>query len=171
MRELAGWTYWDEKLGINVNFEFFLTMVDSGLVNKASDNRDNHKCRICRKRMLDVRNQGNEICSNVHFSPELNLSMMQFGHSPTHFVLHMGCFLLDIGNRREFREHGKRGYADLKKITEHMIHDEILEVLGLHVGEPRAGGAGTSNTGKILLNFNSFTSYFELVVNINFVIL
>ena len=147
-RELEAWTYWDEKLGINVNFRLFLTMVDSGLVNKASDNDDNHKCRMCLRRMADIRQHGNHICSYCHFSPKLNMSMVEFGHSPTHFAQHIGCWLLDVGNRREFREHGKKGYAELKKLTEQQIHDEMLELLGLHVGEPRADGAGTSNTGE-----------------------
>ena len=132
-RELENFTHRNEKLGIDISFKVLFTMVDSGLVNKASGNTDQHKCRIGRKRMLNVRNEGNHICSDVHFSEELGISMLEFGHSPCHFNVHMGMWLLDVANRREFRAHGKRGYADLLKVTEQVVHDELLEVLAIHV--------------------------------------
>ena len=146
MKELDGWSHWNESLEVTVKFKSLITMVDSGLVNKACDNFDQHKCRVCRQRVWDVRSKGNAICSDVFFCPFLEISMLEFGGSPTHFVIHMGKFLIDLGNRREFREHSKRGFSELKRVTEKIVHDEILEKLGLHVGEPRAGGAGTSNT-------------------------
>ena len=132
-RVLDNYVHYNEKLGIYVSVRMFLTMVDSGLVNKLTDNDDQHKCRICRRRMLDVRNEGNHICNNVHFSPELNMSMVEFGHSPTHWVLHIGMVLKDIADRRAFRKWGVQGYADLKKTTEKIVHDEILDLLGIHV--------------------------------------
>ena len=102
--------------------------------------------------MLNVRNEGNQICDYVHFSPELDMSMVEFGHSPTHFTIHIGMFLLDIGNRREFRAHGKRGYADLKKITEKIVHDELLEALGIRVSPD-------------LLNMNSYWRRFNIQIS------
>ena len=144
IKELDNYSHWNDSLGVTVTFKSFITMVDSGLVNKATDNVDQHKCRICRQRVWDVRNKGNQICSNVYFCPFLELSTLEFGGSLTHTIIHLGSFLIDLGNRREFREHSKRGYGELKRITEKIVHDEILEKLGIHVGEPRAGGAGTS---------------------------
>ena len=39
IKELESWSYWNEELGVWVTFKIFFTMVDSGLVNKATDNR------------------------------------------------------------------------------------------------------------------------------------
>ena len=138
---MENFTHRNEKLGIDISFKVLFTMVDSGLVNKASGNTDQHKCRIGRQRMLNVRNEGNDICTNnVHFSEELGMSMLEFGHSPCHFNVHIGMWLLDVANRREFRAHGKRGYADLLKVTERVVHDELLEVLHIHVSSKKKKG-------------------------------
>ena len=40
--------------GVKIKFKTFFTMIDSGAVNKATDN-DNFRCRICRKRMEEYR--------------------------------------------------------------------------------------------------------------------
>ena len=55
MRALDGHTYYSEEHGFYFRFKTYFTMIDSGAVNKASGNTDNHKCRICRKRMEEYR--------------------------------------------------------------------------------------------------------------------
>ena len=132
-RALENFIHTNVALGIDVAFKVLITMVDGGLVNKASGLTDNHKCRVGRKRMLNVRNEGNHICNDIYFSPELNMSILDFGHSPCHFNVHIGMWLLDIANRREFRAHGKQGYADLLKVTEGIVHQEMLDAFGIHV--------------------------------------
>ena len=132
-RELENFIHTNVAIGIDVAFKVLITMVDGGLVNKASGLTDGHKCRVGRQRMWNVRNEGNHICDNVHFSEDLNMSMLDFGHSPCHFNVHIGMWLLDIANRREFRKHGERGYADLLKVTEGVVHDEMLQAFGIHV--------------------------------------
>ena len=132
-RDLESFIHTNAALGIDVGFKVLTTMVDGGLVNKASGLTDAHKCRLGRKRMWNVRNEGNHICNDIHFSEELGMSMLDFGHSPCHFNSHIGMLLLDIANRREFRKHGERGYADLLKVTEQVVHDEMLDALGIHV--------------------------------------
>ena len=82
--------------GVNIRFKLHFTMVDSGAVNKATDNTDAHKCRVCLVRPWDVRNNGNEICNHVHFCIELNMSLIAFGPSPCHFVIHIGNLLIDL---------------------------------------------------------------------------
>ena len=64
---------------------------------------------------------------------------LDFGGSPTHTKLHVGCLILDLGARRDFQQHGARGFAELKKLGEQQIHDELLKLLGVRVNEPRAG--------------------------------
>ena len=130
---LENYTYWNEKLGVNIRFKLHFTMVDSGAVNKATDNTDAHKCRVCLLRPWDVRNKGNDICNHVHFCIELNMSLIAFGPSPCHFVIHMGTYIVDLANRRESQSHNKRGFAKLHRNTEKIVHDEILALLGIHV--------------------------------------
>ena len=74
---------------------------------------------------------------------------LDFGASPTHTKIHVGQLILDWGARRDFLKHGSRGYTEVKMRSEHEIHDEMLKLLGIRVNEPRAGGAGNSNTGNI----------------------
>ena len=64
---------------------------------------------------------------------------LDFGGSPTHSKLHVGCLMLDMAARRDFQTHGARGFAELKRIGEQRIHDELLKLLGCRVNEPRAG--------------------------------
>ena len=64
---------------------------------------------------------------------------LDFGGSPTHSKLHVGCLMLDMAARRDFQTHGARGFAELKYIGEQRIHDELLQLLGVRVNEPRAG--------------------------------
>ena len=64
---------------------------------------------------------------------------LDFGGSPTHTKLHVGCLVLDMAARRDFQKHGARGFAELKKIGQLRIHDELLKLLGCRVNEPRAG--------------------------------
>ena len=45
----------EDHPGVSVKFKTLFTMIDSGAVNKATDNTDQHKCRICRKRMVEYR--------------------------------------------------------------------------------------------------------------------
>ena len=144
IKSLDSWTHVNEILGVKVNFKMFFTMVDSGLVNKATDN-DNFRCRIGRQRMDFVRKNGNHTCtSNVYFCPYLEMSMLDFGGSPTHWTLHLGSWLIDMANRRETNAYNQPGFGEIHARTEKVVHDQILGLLGIHVGEPRAGGAGTS---------------------------
>ena len=144
IKALDSWTYVNEILGVRVNFKMFFTMVDSGLVNKATGN-DNFRCRIGRQRMDYVRKNGNHTCtSNVYFCPYLEISMLDFGGSPTHFTIHLGCWTIDMANRRETEAYNQQGFGEIHGRTEKTVHDQILALLGLHVGEVRAGGAGTS---------------------------
>ena len=96
--------------------------------------------------MWDVRKNGNEICFDVYFCPYLEMSLLEFGGSPTHCVIHIGCFIVDLANRRETQVHSKRGFKEIHIQTEQLVHDEILGLLGIHVGEVRAGGAGNSKS-------------------------
>ena len=144
IKELDSWSHWNDVLGIPVNFKTFFTMVDSGLVNKATDN-DNFRCRIGRQRMDYVRKNGNHTCtSNVYFCPYLEMSLLDFGGSPTHNTLHLGSWIIDLANRRETEAYNQPGFGEIHARTEQAVHDEILALLGIHVGEPRAGGAGNS---------------------------
>ena len=108
-------------------------MVDSGAVNKATGNNDQHKCRVCLQRPWDVRNKGNQICDHVHFCVELDMSLLAFGGSPTHTVIHIGTLLVDMAIRRESQAHSKRGFTELHKETEKIVREEILELLSIHV--------------------------------------
>ena len=71
---------------------------------------------------------------------------LDYGGSPTHGKIHVGDLLLDYGTRRETKSHGKHGVKDVHFRSKKEVHDEMLNVLGIHVNEPRAGGSGTSNT-------------------------
>ena len=84
-------------------------------------------------------------CYHVHFDTELDMSLLEFGGSLTHFVIHLGTELLDIAYRREFKQYGVQGYKQLYKDTKIIVQQEISDAFhGLRVGEVRAGGAGTS---------------------------
>ena len=83
-------------------------------------------------------------CDHVHFDENLNISTVEFGPSLCHFILHIGKFLLDLAYRRECKIYNERGYADIIKETKPIVQFEIHELTGLRVGEPRVGGAGTS---------------------------
>ena len=73
------------------------------------------------------------------------MSMVEFGGSLTHFVIHCGTELLDIAYRREYKLYNVQGYKDLYKTTKEIVQQEIYNAFdGLRVGEVRAGGAGTS---------------------------
>ena len=72
------------------------------------------------------------------------MSMVEFGGSLTHFVIHCGTELLDIAYRREYKLYNVQGYKDVYKTTKEIVQQEIFDAFGLRVGEPRAGGAGTS---------------------------
>ena len=73
------------------------------------------------------------------------MSLVEFGGSLTHWTIHCGTELLDIGYRREFKQYNVQGFAQLYKDTKKLVHDEIFNAFdGLRVGEIRAGGAGTS---------------------------
>ena len=54
-RDLEKHTFYSEEHGVNCRFKTYLTMIDSGAVNKATGNTDNFKCRVCLKRMEDYR--------------------------------------------------------------------------------------------------------------------
>ena len=133
LQNLVNFTHWNEKLGVKVRNKTYFTMVDSGAVNKATDNDDQHKCRVCLQRPWDVRNMGNGISDHVHFCIELNMPLIAFGPSPYHFVIHLGMYIHDLANRRESQAHTKRGFAELHRNTEKIVHDEILALLGIHV--------------------------------------
>ena len=111
IKELGKYTHWNDKLGVGVKFKFHLTMVDSGAVNKATGNDDQHKCRVCLQRPWTIRNQGNQICDHVHYCLELDMSLLDFGGSPTHNVIHVGMWLVDLAIRRESQAHNKRGFT------------------------------------------------------------
>ena len=53
-RDLEKHTFFSEEHGINCQFKTYLTMIDSGAVNKATGN-PNQRCRICRLRMEEYR--------------------------------------------------------------------------------------------------------------------
>ena len=53
-RALEGHIYYSEEHGVNFRYKTYFTMIDSGAVNKATDN-DNFRCRICRTRMEEYR--------------------------------------------------------------------------------------------------------------------
>ena len=72
------------------------------------------------------------------------MSMVEFGGSLTHFVLHIGTNLQDIAMRRDTHAYGVQGFKDDHKTMKQVVHDEIYTLLSLRVGEARAGGAGTS---------------------------
>ena len=92
---------------------------------------------------LFTRNLGR--CDYCHFDPVLNMSMVEFGGSLTHWVIHVGTELLDIAYRREYKLYRVQGYTDLYKTTKKIVQREIYNAFdGLRVGEVRAGGAGTS---------------------------
>ena len=83
-------------------------------------------------------------CDYEHFDENLGFSTIDFGPSLCHCVLHIGKVLLDMGYRRECKVYNEQGYADIIKETKPLVQFEIYNLTGLRVGEPRAGGAGTS---------------------------
>ena len=109
-------------------------MVDSGLVNKAQGNWDS-RCRVCHKTMKEYRALQQKGITFDYVHP----GSLDFGGSPTHSKLHVGCLLADMGARRDFQKHGARGFTELKWLGEQRIHDEILKLLGGRLNEPRAG--------------------------------
>ena len=139
IKDLRNYTHWNESLGVGVKFKFHLTMVDSGAVNKATGNDDQHKCRVCLQRPWTVRNQGNQICDHVHYCIELDMSLLDFGGSPTHNVIHIGTWLVDLAIRRESQAHTKRGFTEHHNEMEKIVHDEILDLLGIHVSNSEIG--------------------------------
>ena len=84
------------------------------------------------------------ICDYCHFDEQLQMSMLEFGLSPCHWKIHIVNFLLDIGKRQKSKVYNIQGFADHHKTMAKEIHDKLYPLLGLRVGEPRAGGAGTS---------------------------
>ena len=146
IKELEEYVHENEELGISIRFKMFFTMVDSGLVIKYFDIAP-MKCRICIKTMKQYRKEQhqNMVVSYVH------PGSLDFGPSICHTKLHIGELILDWGARKDFKTHGARGFSELKKLGEKEMHDELLKLLGIHVNEPRAGGAGTSNTGEYVL--------------------
>ena len=125
-----------------------------------------NRCRYCRKRMPEYRRLGR--CDDCHFDDILQMSMVEFGGSLTHFTMHLGHVLLDIASRREFQEYGTRGWSEIKKITEGLIHDELYRLLGIRVNEARAGGAGSrlvlvklTRNEENIKNFNNDSDSFR----------
>ena len=84
-------------------------------------------------------------CYHVQFDPFLDMSLIEFGGSLTHWTIHCGTELLDIAYRREFKKYNVQGFTQLYKDTKRIVQQEIFNAFdGLRVGEVRAGGAGTS---------------------------
>ena len=83
-------------------------------------------------------------CYHVQFDTYLNMSLIEFGGSLTHFTIHIATSLLDIAYRREFQLYGVQGYSKIYKDTKIIVQWEIYNRFELRVGEVRAGGAGTS---------------------------
>ena len=141
---LEGLLHYNEKHGIHAKFKTFFTMVDSGLVNKDQGNWDS-RCRVCHMTMKEYRKLQSQGIRVDYVYP----GSLDFGGSPTHTKLHVGQLVLDMAARRDFQKYGARGYAELKAKGEQRIHDELFKLLGARVNEPRAGGAGNSNSGNV----------------------
>ena len=122
-------------------------MVDSGLVLKFFDIAPT-KCRMCLYTMTQFREAqlANAVSDYIH------PGSIDFGPSICHTKIHVGDLILDLGARQYTKAHYKRGFTDDNNKGKKIIHDAILKKLGIHVNEPRAGGAGNSNTGEQFLS-------------------
>ena len=83
-------------------------------------------------------------CYHCQFDPYLNISLIEFGGSLTHWTVHIGTWLLDIAYRRKFKLHNVQGYKQAMIDEKKLVQWEIYNRFELRVGEVRAGGAGTS---------------------------
>ena len=133
---------------LSVSHTLHLTMIDGKVANANSGPRDVAKstmtCNICGAKPSEMNDLDPVIAK------ERDQEALQIGLSTLHAWIRMFEWILHVDYRIPLKMWAVKGEENQAVLKERKakIQAEFRERLGLHVDQPRAGGAGTSNDGN-----------------------
>lgn len=128
-----------------ISYRFYFTMIDGKVLNVTTGTRSAQRCPICGAtptQMKDIEMIGK-------FKPKENV--LEYGIQPMHSTMNTIKNLYKISYREGINKHQIRAEADKTKFkaTKKKVQERMRDAFHVRIDEPRAGGAGTSDTAAV----------------------
>jgi len=128
-----------------IDYSFFFTMIDGKILNMVTGTRSSQNCPICGATPTQMKDK----TMIGKFKPKEGA--LQYNIQPMHSTMNTVKNLYHISYREGINKHQMRAQEDKIKHDEQKkaVQQRMKDEFHVRIDQPRAGGAGTSDTGAV----------------------
>jgi hypothetical protein len=135
----------DRKKYALICFCFILSMIDGKVLSFITDNSSMQRCPLCGTGPKDMNDKA--LFEEGFLAKE---ECLDFGIQPLHAWMRFLEHLLHISYRMQLKVWRVLAmHREIYKKTKADVQEKLRKAFNVNVDQPRAGGAGTSNTGNV----------------------